>query len=160
MKPLFLDFDGVLNAGAYNPDGQRYRYGTEAWLLDQLDRDMAARVERICQDTGAVIVLSTSWRNAKLGWRALCNVVRNAGITAPVVGSTPEVMLPGGVLAAPRDEEIAEWVHWTGVTDFVVLDDFEMTFPPVRDRAVRTDPVVGITDADAERAIVILRRST
>lgn len=157
MKVIFLDFDGVLNGGDYDSSVQRYQHGSEPWLIDQLDRDKGARVQRIADATAAVIVLSTTWRHARLGWRSLCNVVRAAGITAPVIGSTPEVMLPNGILAAPRDHEIAAWVEATGVTSFVVLDDIDMVRPGICERSILTDAVTGITDADAERAIAILR---
>lgn len=53
MKVLFLDIDGVCNSQA------SFKQRTEP---DPIDKHMARRVRQIVQDTGCVVVLSSSWR--------------------------------------------------------------------------------------------------
>ena len=55
MKVIFLDIDGVLNSGAYD----RRRNWNE---LTDIDESRLPLVKQIVDQTGAVIVLSSTWR--------------------------------------------------------------------------------------------------
>ena len=55
MRVLFLDFDGVLNSDKYNSERDWRTQGN-------IDETRLPLLRRIIDETGAVIVLSTSWR--------------------------------------------------------------------------------------------------
>ena len=152
FKVIFLDFDGVLNSVHFSPISNAVM-GSKEWLAAQLQPELVERVQWIVEQTGAVICLSTSWRHAHTN-RALAEMLRWVGLTAPIVGQTPDGAFHIGTEAVPRDKEIAAWVEWTGVTDFVVLDDIEMHHPLIAPHSVLTCD--GITQEDAQRAVGIL----
>ncbi len=99
MKLVFLDIDGVLNSHDwYTRRSSRQRPS------DEIDPDAAKRVQRLCDETGAKIVISSTWRLLhKLP--ALKRVLAAKGLTAPVIGVTP--CLPGSKI---RGEEIQLWL--------------------------------------------------
>lgn len=159
LKVAFLDFDGVLNmygvSSAKAASMPMKSVGTVEWCAANLDPVMARRVQRICDETGAVIVLSTSWRNVH-SVRVLTSALQSVGITAPVIGVTP-CLVGDGVPFVPRDHEIRAWNEATGVTEFVVLDDIDMVLPGIAERSVCVNGATGVTNRDVERAIEILR---
>jgi len=151
VRVLFLDLDGVLNAG-HGP----------------LDPDCVARLNRIIDATGAVIVVHSMWRYSvhprALSWR-----LEDYGVTADVVGCTPIVPpwageFPGESLEDPRltspsqGEAIRLWLaDHPGVTAWVVLDDQPIDTPSRHTiRTVSAGGALGLTDEHAERAIAIL----
>lgn len=168
MKALFLDFDGVLNGRLYLRSLPRKI--TLATRPD-IDPACAERVQRICDATGASIVVTSNWREmrtgsgpeTRAGARELVEVIdwlRDAGITAPVVGQTDGE--PTGVMSSTpsidRMHQISRYVgrqrlEWRHVC---VLDDMDLHL----DEQVRTDENVGITEADVERVITMLGRAT
>jgi len=56
MKVIFLDFDGVLNSVKYD----RKRDWNKLTFIDESRLPL---LKQIVDSTGAVIVLSTTWRN-------------------------------------------------------------------------------------------------
>lgn len=106
MKIIFLDIDGVLNCAST----------TECWGdVVGIDSDKVAILNQIIAETGAKIVLSSSWRIDQ-DWRA---ALEDAGLPLHhIIGVT------GRVASRNRDEEIAQWRSAHGVIDnFVILDD-------------------------------------
>ena len=57
-----------------------------------------------------------------------------------------------------RGMEIKEWLdkHGKNVSHYVIIDDMDNFFPEQKSHFVLTDPEVGITDEDADKAIKIL----
>lgn len=152
MKVVFLDFDGVLNSQAYIANVCRKPRGSEGFPDDgeMLCKSMVRRAQRICDATGAVIVLSTSWRIADK-FEQLVDWLRERDLSAPVIGKTPQ----SG--AGYRGSDIDEWLRSTTepVESFVILDDGS-DMDPHSDRLVQTDFEVGIEDRHVERAIAVL----
>lgn len=146
MRLLFLDIDGVCNSGEFiatNPPLSSGMY---------LDSKLIANVQTVCDRTGAKVVISSTWR-AHRKMPKLRNILRLSGLTAPIIGRTPE--MPSRV----RGEEIQHWLVTMGtdVEGIVILDDdadMGTLFPWL----VRTSAVCGFTSADADRAIDILSR--
>lgn len=70
MKLIFLDIDGVLNS----PEHMRVLavQGREDFF-DMINDDMAARLKKACDETGAQIVVSSSWRHIKFVIQKLRN---------------------------------------------------------------------------------------
>lgn len=58
MKVLFLDIDGVLTSHAY----WRRRPGIIVDRLHDLDREAVARLNTVLDRTGAMVVVSSTWR--------------------------------------------------------------------------------------------------
>lgn len=160
MKVLFLDFDGVLNARPQWPPyasiprkADRATY--LAWCADtMLDPAMCARVERVCCETGARVVVSSSWRFEhtlpELRWM-LTRVGFDASLVVGKIGREGEGR-------RSRGEAIRQWLSYRPeVTRHAVVDDRAIEQGITGDCVVRTNADVGITDHDAERAIAILR---
>lgn len=149
IKVIFLDFDGVLCNHESIAKGYGLRtspeqdpYGPHA--------DCVTALNRIIERTGALIVVSSTWRHS--GAANMRGTLERWGVRGTVVGITPR--LPGKV----RGAEIAEWLEtYTRypVESFVILDD-DSDMGQLRHRLVKTDNVIGLTEADAERAIEIL----
>lgn len=161
LRPiLFADFDGVLNHEGWTRRriASRNMNPTDA---DLIDPSCVARLQRICDRTGAAIVISSAWR-ALVGRTRSTAALRHHGLTADVLGGTPiiEGTYHGAAVmtASGRAQEIHAWLYVNALIDrWAVLDDNHVDVDPAR--FVRTNPAIGITDADVERAIAILTRA-
>lgn len=154
---IFLDFDGVINDWAASSAETEY---FDAWRDDRAERPwnlllprLVAKVEHLCSVTNAVVVVSSTWRTL-YHWTEVVDFLRRQGLTAPLVSATPQMW------RGHRGREISAWLDVNpGTMNYVVLDDDrDAGGIPDPTRLVRTDPAKGITDADVERAIEILRR--
>jgi hypothetical protein len=131
-----------------------------------------ACLNRLIAETGAKIVVSSSWR-AETHWTRLGPALQRQGLVADVIGETPD--LPNNRLwlanweirhGAPfdferleRGWEIAEWIAaHPEVTSFVILDDVS-DMDALIPWLVLTHPIDGLTDPDVERAKYLLDRS-
>lgn len=188
MLVTFLDIDGGMNSRAWwdrrpkdfdreclSDQERRYR-----WARRNLDPAAIARVQHIVNVTKTVLVLSSSWRTmTKL--HEMTYYLRHfggEGTTLRLVGSTPDlreivyrddggngsgvgpmIPPPAATYQDTRGTEIKTWLDLFPAADiesYVVLDDDNIDQHD--DHFVRTDPDVGLTDADALRAIAILTR--
>lgn len=141
MKVIFLDIDGVLNTpplAALREDAA-------------LCPERVARLEELCARTGAVLVLSSTWRRLYglsdiRGW-----LVEKGLSRGRLIDRTP--VLPGRY----RGEEIAAWLESVGprVKTFVILDD-DADMADLGDRLVQTTTQDGLQDAHVERAAELL----
>ena len=147
MRVVFLDFDGVLNTPA---DTEVYfrRYGTSLHP-SLLKSDLVSLLNRLTRETGAVIVVSSSWRLPH-PFRRVMHAMRRAGVSAPVIDRTPEL--------SERGREVMAWVASQRVpVSYVILDD-----NPVRGhgrRFVQTDADRGLTAEDVARATALLEET-
>jgi hypothetical protein len=169
MKTVFLGFGGVLFSGPYMAAQAKAVRGHTFAENDAVLFDPAciARVNRVCSESGAEVVVTSSWRYGN-GRLALTEMLRAKGFTGPVRGRLPPWDKGDTFVARERGDEIAEWLAagrtWpdlgpegSKVESYVVLDDCnDMT--AVRDRLVQTSFETGITDADVARALEILAR--
>ena len=163
MKVIFLDFDGVLNGDVSSEDFHAMRAAAKVKDLDTvartgLDPVLVERVDRICRATGASVVISTGWRSS-FTHDELVTMLRMRGLTANVEGSTPQLG-PERFSEYPpttRTREIKAWLsQHAGVTRWLAIDDMALRLG----HTVQTDERTGITEADVERAILMLGKVT
>lgn len=126
---VFLDVDGVLNSEDWfsrwkSPEEFDAALRAEAdWKLAHLDPEAVARLRSLVLDTGARIVVSSTWRHTQGGVPRLLDLLAKRGFPEArelTIGQTPVRH------GRPRAEEIGEWLdeHCPNHRPpFVILDD-------------------------------------
>ena len=155
MRIVFLDFDGVLNSRALVDRSA----APHAPGLGLLAEDAVARVERLCVDAGAGIVVTSTWR-LTFDLSALRSMLRAKGLfTAPVLDVTPMIPHKRG-----RGQEIQLWLDtaprgrdWP-VAGMVILDD-EPDMLHLMPWLVQSSFDTGITEAHLVTAKSVLDRA-
>ena len=169
MNVVFLDIDGVLNHC-------NTRHSVTPTTTEPLPIPIApecmARLNRLIAETGAKIVISSSWR-LFARWQDLGPALVRHGLIGDVIGETPDLPNNQAWLAnwharkgkpfefdrLERGWEIAEWLAaHPEVTAFVILDDVS-DMDALIPWLVLTHPNDGLDDPDVERAKWLLERS-
>lgn len=160
MKVIFLDIDGVLNTGRWytqmdrNTPKDKYGYA--------FDPNAVANLKKIIDETGADIVISSSWKS--FGLSELEEMWQDRGLPGKLISITPnsvndEMLLNADLdhmeLFSIRGMEIKEWLTKNGkrVSQYVIIDDMDNILPEQQSHFVQTNSEVGITNEDAEKAI-------
>ena len=180
VRYIFLDVDGVLHPMGTNylPLKGNFREGVARAEAEaenaskpgyvypicagEFLQDNMAALKAVVDATGASIVLSSTWRESDYSAAAVARKLAEHGIP-PFVSCTPARQHVCG--PARRGAECAAWLlehgrEGGGPVSFVVVDDGELTLgSPELDAAhfVRTKMDVGLTPADADRIIELLR---
>lgn len=168
MRVLFLDFDGVINNS--RTWSEFARSGDEMLVIPTAP-ECIERLNRLVAETGARVVISSSWRNFA-GWDSLAPALATRGFTGEVIGETPNLVNEPGWLdrwrtreGAPfayerleRGWEIREWIAAHDVTAFAILDDCS-DMAELKPWLVHTDAEIGLDDPDVERAKWLLDNS-
>ena len=164
-KIMFLDIDGVLNTKWWytqmERNSPRDQYGYA------FDPKAVANLKRIVEETGAGIVISSSWKS--FGFSELEEMWTDRGLPGKLIGVTPnsvsdELLLEADIdsieLFHIRGEEIKEWLtkHGKHVSSYAIIDDMDNMLPEQQSHFVQTNPEVGITEEDAEKAIAIINK--
>lgn len=147
MKVVFLDIDGVVNT-LYIGKNLKSKYFTE--YDRRVGNEQAVRwLSKLCLDTGAVIVISSTWRHAGIDVCREC--LYNSGLDTEITiyDTTPNVF-------GSRGTEIKTWldVH-PEVTDFVILDD-DTDMDELIGRLVQCNPSKGFLGDEYQQAISLL----
>ena len=166
-KILFLDIDGVLNTerqheychsrGITNSD----EYG---YLFDPI---AVRNLAKIVNETGADIVISSSWKYN--GLSELLDMWSDRGLPGRVIDITPDTMSNEILLHADlekmeflscRGYEIKEWLvaHGKKVSHYAIVDDEQEMLPEQQSHYVMIDPRVGISEENANQVIDILNK--
>ena len=145
MKVIFLDFDGVLN----NANNSEYH--------NMFSHDNFINLKKIIDKTGSYICLTTSHRNRQLSLLLFEQVCSIFGINNRVIGKTDENSELSSVNqnSILRVKEINDWLENKSnknLEKWVILDDMDMNI----NNFVRTNYKYGLTDDDANKAILIL----
>lgn len=147
---IFLDFDGVLNTEQYQAWlAVKGKPNKDAWgpLFDPC---AVRNLRKIIESTSAEIVISSSWRYIhRLGSLRMMWELRD------LPGEILDTLSCGAVYIS-RGEEIEYWLKKYNQANYVIIDDLNDFYPSQLDRYIEINPIVGITDADAARAIEIL----
>lgn len=153
MKIVFLDFDGVLNSHWYMLEFPK-EWNSGMAVEGQIDPESVALVNKIVEDTGAVVVISSAWRLVR-SLDDLTRMLANKGFKGEVIGITPDL----AHLDKRRGDEIQEWLDTSPLKDqiesFVILDD-NSDMVHLTDKLVLTGYTVGIEEHHVEKAIEIL----
>ena len=113
MKVIFLDIDGVMNAWETQPTKEK------GGMLS-IHAPQLKQLQRIIEETGAKIVLSSTWRL----YPDLKKKVLDSGIH--FIDCTPCMRRPVGtsIEYCERGKEIQDWLdRHPDVEDFVIIDD-------------------------------------
>ncbi|MFW5876124.1 MAG: HAD domain-containing protein [Myxococcota bacterium] len=127
---VFVDIDGVL---------------APFDSLEGLDRECVARLDGLVGRSGAVVVVTSAWRE-RVSVDAIRQAFRAAGFGGRVVDVTPIL------LGRSRGEEIAAYLK--GLPEkvpFVILDD-EADVEALEEHLVQVDGEVGLQEEDVETA--------
>lgn len=158
MKILFLDIDGVLNSK---------RYDSTRSMTDSvnIDESRLLLVKEIIDKTGALIVLSSTWRRKLYddmrpkngeGTRMLLTFEK---YSLKISDKTPESDDP-----ATRPQEISAWLdaHKDEVDAFAIIDDTFGGWGELSGHLVRTSYRIGrgLEQRHVEEAIAILNGKT
>ena len=156
MKVIFLDIDGVLNSRAYD----RKRNWDEQTNIDETRLPL---VKRIVDETGAKIILSSTWREHWNDDPKLCGDDGNyinktfAKFGLEIYGKTPDLGI-----TAERPDEIRAWLNGATETveSFVIIDDYRYAWSELADRFVKTNPNfgLGLEEDHVLKAIEILNK--
>lgn len=146
---LFLDVDGVLNQPGTPEKSPHGTYGVEP--------EKAERVRRIVRETGAHIVVCSTWRRYRDMLHYLFQSLgpeckeRWIGVT-PILDKRTESGLFTGVV---RGDEIQDWLNrHPEVTRFAILDD-DQDMKHLTPHLFRTHCCEGLTD---EIAVAVIER--
>ena len=147
---IFLDLDGVLNTELHQARlAVEGKPNKDAWG-PLFDPSAVENLRLIIDNTDAAIVISSSWRYAhRLGSLRMMWEVRE--LPGEIIGT-----IPCGASYISRGVDIECWLVKYGRPDYVIIDDLDDFSPAQHDRYIETNPIVGITDADAQKAIEIL----
>jgi hypothetical protein len=156
---IFLDIDGVLNPKWWISKKPSDKYGVF------FETNAVANLGKIIEETGAEIVVSSSWKN--IGLVELQNMWRDRGLPGKLVDITPDYMSDEILLKEDsanvdylyeRGSEIQGWLllHGDDVSRYVIIDDMDDILPEQQSHFVQTDPEVGITNDDVKKVVHLL----
>ena len=176
MKVLFLDIDGVLNSEnwfAYriycvknnmvnilmnfvDTDDRNIKH-----KLTMLDDRAIANLNRIIEETGCKVVLSSSWRSSIESENIFTqNLLKLKGFKYEFYDVTPRLWFSD--FSIRRGEEIKFWLDKElekhEIESFVILDDDSDMLPEQMNNFIHVDGQVGLTDRDVLIAIEILNK--
>lgn len=142
MKVAFLDVDGVLNM--HNSGG-----------MYALNRNRLRLLEEIIKDTGANIVVSSTWRNYPDAMKKLSHKLGYRGLK--IFGVTDRLGFSETGERYYRGHEIQKWLdEHPEVENYVILDDDSDMLDSQLRNFVQTDGMIGLTETLAYRAKYIL----
>lgn len=177
MKVIFLDMDGVLNNRSSmrksfyhekQPDGTLRMVGRvhppENPPYYSVHPPCVLRLKRVVRETGAVIVVSSSWRYHSQWEEVIRHALEWGGFPdAPILGRTQRSN------HGFRGDEVQAWlINWAArhnlaepekrVTSYVIVDDDTDFLDDQLPFFVQTSRVSGLKKTDANRMIKILNQ--
>lgn len=149
IKVLFLDIDGVLNTDRQQWHCQMNCITPIDEFGYEFDHKAVDNLATILEETGAEIVISSSWKF--LGLQTLQKMWEDRKLPGTILDITPDGKSKGW--------EIDEWLMEceSQVNRYAIIDDENDILPKQLNRFVQTNSQFGITCKDAERVITILR---
>ena len=174
MKVLFLDIDGVLNSDNWfgyrlyciknnmydrvlnfvdtNDENTEHK-------LTMIDDRAIANLNRIVEETGCKVVLSSSWRSSRESENVFTQyILKLKGFKYELYDVTPSLW--DKEFGTQRGEEIQSWVNKESekneIESYVILDDDSDMLPEQINNFIHVDTNIGLTYSDVCKAIKIL----
>lgn len=158
MKVIFLDIDGVLNHESYyhwRYDQIVQNHKIFSYPYSEFSPDSVKQLNRILKETGAEIILSSTWRFDKMDY--LQNLFKEVGIEKPIRDITPDLYNVFNSHCC-RGKEIEKFLNeHPEISKYVILDDDNDMEDYQRPFFVRTNAYAdGLNEERANKAIEIL----
>ena len=171
---IFLDFDGVLNTENHFAKMTVEGVPTRDYYGPKFDPKAVANLQKIIEATDAWIIVSSSWRY--MGLKDLQRMWTDRNLPGWIAGITPlhtdedklletdlrqlDEITPE-MFSSSRGNEIKAYFDEAlqvnnDTQRYVILDDLNEVLPDQESHFIRINPIVGITEEDAERAVEIL----
>jgi hypothetical protein len=155
---IFLDIDGVLwtyrHAEWLTNHGKSRRVG----LFPALDPACVQRFNRLVAETGALVVISSTWRKMRKLEVLYANLAEQ-GVQARFVGATPDLNASSRNAGDPiafRGDEIAAWLAThQAPSSFAIIDD-DADMGALLPRLVQTTIDDGLCDEHCVRVRALL----
>lgn len=144
VKLIYWDFDGVIRPDRTGPGATR----------DGFDPDCVGRAHRVHAATGALAVVSSTWRRDQ----RCRQIMADNGFDPPLfdaLWATPLHLDHGGDRSDDIDCHMAQCLRMGyRVTGFAMVDDLYGPLPPHQvGHLVGTDPKTGVSDLDCDAII-------
>jgi histidinol phosphatase-like enzyme len=162
---IFLDVDGVLNTNTYVQSVfERFSESKKESAFDlfefmklQIDPDLVKRFKILVDTSGAKIVVSSSWRHGHMD--VLWTVLLEHGISDESIIGQIGSECPSCV----RGNMIRKWINdnvidYHKFTRYVIFDDDSDMLLWQKFNFIQTDPEIGITVQQVQKAQDILRK--
>ena len=156
MKIIFLDFDGVMDTAYYDHMLSKQGLPGNDLYGTVFDPNCVHNLRRIIDNTGADIVVSSSWKHF-MTYKEFLEMWDARGLPGFVTDVTP---IPD--MRRNRGDEIDAWLNECNVEcQYVIIDDLdgsnfnEHQIP----RLLVVNPFFGLDEDTAERAIYLLNNT-
>ena len=154
MNIIFLDFDGVM-------DTARYCSYLERQGLSECDNKGRPKFDPECikslgfiiEKTGADIVVTSNWKYID-SYKELLTMWEERKMPGFLTDVTPNI-------SKHRGNDIDGWLKECGQScNYVIIDDLPKDCFNAHqlDKLINVNPIIGLTQIDAEKAIEILRK--
>lgn len=167
MNVLFIDIDGVLNTCSPLSANEVWKNAERTEL--NIDEDKVCLIAQIVQSAEIKLVMHSGWRffyddlmnpmtqEAEELRRMFC---RNGVI---ISGRTPdystEEIRQNRKFSLVKAREIRAWLaQHPECENFLILDDMDLHDTDLMKHQIQTDPALGLTECDVERAIMYLSK--
>lgn len=173
MKVLFLDFDGVLNSESHQRELRQQKLPVADGFGPLFDPKAVRNLERILDTVpDARVVVISSWKDIH-GLSGLREMWRERDLPGSVYSTTNSLLhdrLLFKDLSDPatfarmegecKGREAICWLASNEVPDapYVIIDDCTGFPASLQSHLVMTDPLYGLLDFDADKAIHILNK--
>lgn len=144
-KYILLDFDGVVTSKSYTWKCYHEHARENIYGMDWFDPECITALKKIVDETGAKIVVSSSWRDLRM--EQLQRIWEFIPMPGELSGTTPVWILT-------KKGAIEHWIKQHPDDRYVILDDADLGL----DNQIRTDPHTGLVRDDAEGAITLLNK--
>lgn len=148
-KYIFLDIDGVLNSHRTCHAFKGYPATLNPYCLAKFDHAAIGLIRRVCKETGAKVVISSTWRKfysfEEIGEK----------LQLPTVGQTPDLCKANSL----RGDEIKAWLNDNTKEEYkyAIIDDDSDMLEEQKPFFVHTTHMNGLLWEHYEQLISILK---
>lgn len=153
MRIIFLDIDGVLNYEEFYVTRDINDF--PSYPLSEICLVALERLSKLCEDTGAKVVISSSWRHNRT-LVTMQQIFSQLGFRGEIIDYTPDLGHADYIL---RGNEILAWImknhemvgFYQYYKNYVIIDDDEDFLLDQKDHFFQTSPIHGLTDELCEQ---------